>query len=144
MSKRIIPNDTKYFHYYNANPKNKITCDCVVRALYGVLPNKTYEQIYKELLDVSIKTGHFINSKQCYEKYLSLQGFKKMKQPRKDDGTKYTGRDFCDEIKEYSFNYPDRIFAHIGGHHVVSIIEGRVWDIWDSTYGCIGNYYIKE
>lgn len=144
MAKRNIPSDTKYFHYHNANPKNKSTCDCVVRALCGVLPEKTYEQIYKEMLDVSLKIGHFINSKQCYEKYLSINGFQKVKQPRKIDGTKYTGKEFCNEVQEYTFNYPSRIFAHIGGHHVVAIVEGRINDIWDSSNGCVGNYYIQQ
>lgn len=142
MAKRSIPFETKYFHYHNANPKNKSTSDCVLRALCGVLPNKTYQQISKELFELSMKCGYFMNDKKCYEKYLELNGFRKMKQPKKEDGTKYTGEEFCNKVQKFSFNYPERMFAHIGGHHVVAIVDGRVWDTWDSTSGCIGNYYV--
>ena len=142
MSRRNIPTDTKYFHYFNANPKGKSTSDCVIRALCGVLPRKSYEQICKELLEVSLKYGYFVNDKKCYEKYLQLNGFEKMKQPKKQNGTKFTGKDFCAMVNEFSMYFPERIFAHIGGHHVVAIVGGRINDIWDSSNGCIGNYYI--
>jgi hypothetical protein len=141
--KRSKPHDTNYFHYYNANPKDKSTSDCVIRALCSVLPSKTYKQICEELLELSIKCGYFMNDKKCYEKYLELNGFKKIKQPRKDDNTKYTGKEFCKYIQKFPMNYPQRIFAHIGGHHVVAIIGGTVVDTWDSTDGCIGNYFYR-
>jgi hypothetical protein len=85
-----------------------------------------------------------LNDKKCYEKWLETKGWVKKAQPRKDDNTKYTGSEFCKEVQEYTFNYPSRIFAKIGGHHVVAIVEGRVWDTWNSTDGCIGNYWIKK
>jgi hypothetical protein len=71
-----------------------------------------------------------------------MNGFVKMKQPKKPNGTKYTGVEFCGDIQNYPFNYPQRIFAHIGGHHVISIIDGIIYDSWNSSHGCIGNYYV--
>jgi len=38
----------------------------------------------------------------------------------------------------------ETVIANIGGHHIVAIIEGRVWDTWNSTDGCIGNYWTKK
>lgn len=66
-----------------------------------------------------------------------------MPQPRKADGTKYTGKEWCDKIQRNP-NFPGRIIANIGGHHTVAIIDGRVWNTWDSTDGCIGNYWIEK
>lgn len=131
--------ETNTFHYYNANPKNKITGDCVIRAICTAM-EIPYETVYKELLEMSIKTGYMINDKKCYHKYIESKGWKKYNQPRKFDNTKYTGKEFC----ERSIGPGKRIIAHIGGHHVVSIIDGKVWDIWNSTDGCIGNYWVKE
>ena len=59
-----------------------------------------------------------------------------MKQPRKSDNTKYIGKEFCKMFK-------GTCVANIGGHHIVCIKDGKVHDIWDSTDGCIGNYWIK-
>ena len=131
--------DTSTFHYYNANPKNKICGDCVIRAISTAL-NQDYVTTYKELFVLSLKTGYIVNDKKNYSKYLKLKGWKKMSQPKKYNGTKYTGKDFCWEEALLSQRY----IAHIGGHHIVAIINSKVNDTWDSTDGCIGNYWVKE
>ena len=135
--------NTSTFCYYNANPKNKITGDWVIRALSRGM-NIPYNDLYKELFDFSIKCGYMLNDKKCYERFLISKGWVKVKQPRKDDNTKYTGKEFCKEIQNYTFNYPERIIAHIGGHHVVAIVDGVINDIWDSSNKCIGNYYVQK
>ena len=40
--------ETKTFHYYNANPKGKLTCDCVVRAICTAM-DKPYNDTLKEM-----------------------------------------------------------------------------------------------
>lgn len=66
-------------------------------------------------------------------------------QPRQDDGKKFTGVDFCKWLTEN--HYVGNVIANIGGHHMVAImpIDGKykVCDTWNSTKGCIGNYWIK-
>lgn len=128
--------DTKTFKLYNANPKGKFTGDCVIRAVCTAL-EKPYEETYRELLELCLQTGYSIASKENYSKYLELQGWTKKKQPRKRDNTKYTGEEFC------KF-YKGTCVANIGGNHVVCIKDGKVYDTWDSTDGCIGNYWVKE
>lgn len=129
--------ETSTFHYHNANPKGRFTGDCVVRALCTAM-EKPYEEVYRELLESALKTGYSIASKENYDKYLQSKGWVKHKQPRKEDNTKYTGKEFCERARCYE-NY----IAKIGGHHIVAIIGGKVWDIWNSTGGCIGNYWTK-
>ena len=58
---------------------------------------------------------------------------------KKPNGKKYTGEEFCREVAIKSRRY----VANIGGHHVVAIVDKKVHDIWDSTDGCIGNYWVK-
>lgn len=130
-----IPNDTTTFKYYNANPKNKRTTDCVIRAICVAL-DQSYEQTVKELTDVWLSTGYDMSDTKCFGKYLELKGWSKQKQPRKSDNKKYTG-------KEFVKNFKGVCVANIGGNHVVCIKNGRVFDIWDSTDGCIGNYWTR-
>lgn len=130
------PMNTSYFKYYNANPKNKKTTDCVVRAICTAL-DQSYEQTLREMIELQIKTGYDMSDVKGFGKYLESKGWIKQKQPRKSNNTKYTGWEFV------------RIFngvcvANIGGNHTVCIKEGKVYDIWDSTDGCIGNYWTKE
>lgn len=140
--------DTDTFHFYNANPKNKYTTDCVIRAI-STVTGISYETVLMEMAEQQIKTGLDMSEKKAIDKYLQSKGWVKHKQPKKWDNTKYTGSEFCKELMRYdseidSGNDMRHIIANIGGHHIVAIIEGQVWDTWNSTRGCIGNYWTKE
>lgn len=131
--------NTEYFNYYNANPKNRITSDCVIRAL-AVFLAKDYYTVYKELYDTSIKTGYMVNDKKNYEKYLKDQGIEKRKQPRQADNTKYTGKEFIRDLTKANQRY----FISIGGHHVTAIKNRQINDIWDCSNKSVGNYWVTE
>lgn len=130
-----IPANTNTFEFYNANPKGKRTTDCVVRAICTAL-DQPYEQTVRELVDLWLKTGYEMSETKGFGKYLESKGWKKQKQPRKPDNTKYTGKEFVKIFK-------GTCVANIGGHHVACIKDGKVFDIWDSTGGCVGNYWTK-
>ena len=129
--------DTATFHYHNANPKNRITGDCRIRAI-SVACEVPYNQVVMDLAKIQCETGYDQCCNQGIDILLKQYGWVKHKQPRKPDNTKYTGVEFCERARTYE-NY----IANIGGHHIVAIVGGKVWDIWDSTGGCIGNYWTK-
>ena len=130
--------DTTTFHFYNANPHNRITTDCVIRAI-ATASGVDYNDVVMDLAVRQCKTGFDPSEAKTYGKYLEDLGFTKHKQPRKPDNTKYTGREFCRYLREHGNE--KNIVAHIGGHHVVAIINNQVFDTWNSTGGCIGNYW---
>ena len=142
--------DTSTFHFYNANPKNRITGDCRIRAI-AVACEIPYNQVVRELADIQCETGYDQTSNQGLDILLKRHGWAKRKQPRKWDNTKYTGKEFCkllqggieDHDAIVDIVFADRIVANIGGHHIVAIVDGKVWDIWNSTSGTIGNYWTK-
>lgn len=136
--------NTSTFHYYNANPKNKITGDCWCRAICTAL-EIPYNQVVMEMAELHCKTG-----KDCpIDDYLKSKGWIKHKQPRKADNTKYTGKEFCQKLNSDIMGIGIKVIANIGGHHIVCIkedeVEGlyKIHDIWNSTEKCIGNYWIK-
>lgn len=146
--------DTPTFHYYNANPKNRITGDCVFRAIARAT-GKPYEQVVRDMAEVHIRTGYSPDM-QGIDKLMAQYGWRKCKQPRHDNGKKYTGDEFCRLQKTLCHNgstrgktygtvtISDRIVASIGTHHVVAIVDGYVNDIWNSTTGCIGVYWVPN
>ena len=83
------------------------------------------------MTEVGIKYGYPANDKHTIDKYLKQKGWTKCGQPKYPNGRKYTGKEFCELCK-----------ANIGGHHIVAVIDGQVYDTWDSTDGCIGNYWV--
>ena len=64
-----IPENTTTFRYYNANPRNKHTTDCVVRAICTAL-DQPYNKTIKELSELWIETGYQMSDVKCYGKYL--------------------------------------------------------------------------
>ena len=139
--------ETDCFIYFNANPHNRMGGDCVVRAISTAL-DMPWETTVRELTEFGIKHGYVLNDKKCYEKYLATKGWIKHKQPRKDDNTKLTGEEWCEHITHTSkYHRVGNIICNIGGHHAVAIIPVddtyKVHDIWDSSDGCIGNYWTK-
>lgn len=141
---------TDTFRYFNANPKNRLTEDCSFRAI-ATATERDYNETVIERAKLMIETGYAANGSKGEDEYLKRIGWKKMPQPKKANGTKYTGKQWC---KLMNKQYPDgiRMVAHIGGNHIVAIIpkvidgkmKHRVYDTWDSTEGCIGNYWVKE
>lgn len=129
-------NNTETFVYYNANTRGKKTTDCVVRAICTALA-QDYNTTARELLEFWLKTGYEMADVKCFGKYLESKGWKKQKQPRRPDNTKYTGKEFVKIFKGICV-------ANIGGNHTVCIKNGKILDIWDSTNGCIGNYWTKQ
>jgi hypothetical protein len=140
--------ETTTFHYHNANPKGRITGDCTFRAICTAL-NQSWSQTVMEMAEMSCQTGYAINDKKGIERYLKSKGWIKHKQPRKPDNTKFTGKEFCDELNCNIAALGVTVIADIGGHHIVCIKEDdrhglhKVYDTWDSTGGCIGNYWTK-
>ena len=141
---------TDTFRYFNANPKNRITGDCRIRAI-ATATGEDYNKIVLAFAIIQIETGYDQTANQGISILMEKLGWKKMPQPRKANGTKYTGKQWCKLLNK---EHPDGIkaVANIGGHHIVAIMpkvidkkmKHRVYDIWDSTEGCIGNYWVKE
>lgn len=138
--------DTSYFIYNNINPKNRITSDCVYRAISGV-SGLSYNDVIQQLSNFHCNTGYEATSE--YGRFLQKEGWVKLKQPRKLDNTKYTGKEYCELIQsnliqfknEYDYTH---VICNIGSHHVTCIINGRINDIWDCSSNAVGNVYVRK
>lgn len=129
------PMDTDTFRFVNLNSHNRKTGDCVYRAIANAF-QISWEQALKACVAMSLKRGYSPDDTPCYSKIFEMVGMTKQSQPRKWDFTKYTGAEFCREIAGSGV-----YIAHLGGHHIVAIRDGKVEDIWNFTEGCIGNYW---
>lgn len=130
-----IPKDTKFFTYYNINPKNRHTGDCVTRAISTAL-KQDYNTTILELAQLQADTGYTLDEPNCYSKYLKMKGWVKCKQPHFPNGKRVKGKEF--------FIIKSKIpcILHIGSHHLSCIIDGRIHDIWDCSDEYVGNFWI--
>lgn len=126
--------ETDYFTLYNRNPKNKKVGDCVIRAI-SLATGKTWEEVLTDLFRISLKIKDVPTDKKTYTEYLATIGYYKQPQPRKDDNTKYTIREFAQEHKK-------GIYVVDMANHCTCVINGKIHDLWNCGNKSVGNYWI--
>lgn len=67
---------SKHYMHFNPNDKDKKDeqSDCVIRALCKVM-NKTWLEVFDELIPIARDIQCNPNSKPCYKRYLEEHGF---------------------------------------------------------------------
>lgn len=124
----------------NVNPKKRKTGDCSTRALVSVL-GISYDECLKLQTEESLKCYYDPTSKQVMERILAKFGYKKMKQPKHLDGTKYLVKDL-DKLENTKTRMKG-ILVTIAHHHT-AVVGNNIIDIWNCGNKTIGNYYVKE
>lgn len=128
----------KRYKYYQPNKKDlkDRQGDCVVRALTKVM-NKTWLEVFNELIPYAIEIQCMPNSKTCYESYLKDNGFEYHGISNRKGSKRPTVESFTKEHKTGTF------FLNVA-NHVVSVVDGIYYDTWDSGQCCLYGYYEKE
>lgn len=118
------------FVYYNANPKDEIIGDCVIRSISLAL-NIDYDIVIKLLINNSKYFNCDLLIKDCYGKLLDELGFRC-----------YNGSGF--DVKELAeYFYDKKLLIRIEGHLTCSLY-GDIYDIWDTSYEPVDCFWIIE
>lgn len=125
-----------YFIRYNNNPKEKRTGDCIIRALALAL-NKSWKEVYTDLFNLSIKMSLIVTDPKVFKKYLKDLGYMQEKMPKTLDNKRYTVEEFIDDIAHKNMTYIISI-----AKHVTVIKDKKLYDTWDCSHKCVGNYWI--
>lgn len=126
------------YKYYQPNKKDikDKYADCVIRALTKVM-NKTWIEVFNELIPYAIEMQCMPNEKACYERYLKDNGFEYHGISNKKGSKRPTVESFTKEHKVGTF------FLNVA-NHVVSVMDGTYYDTWDSGRCCLYGYYEKK
>ena len=123
------------FENYNANPFKKKTGDCVIRAVCVAL-KEDWEDTYKGMFEVAMKTGYAISCKENYQEYLKQKGYEMKKMPKKENGKRYTLKEFIEQLANPKKNYVVNL-----ANHLTCIEKGTLVDIWNCSKKSVGNYW---
>ena len=127
------------FVYFNANPKNKRTSDCVIRALSKFL-NLSWLDAYMDICVYGGLNSDMPNVNSIWSKYLESKGYTRHKVYDSCPNC-YTLMDFCYDHPYgkyfvsldvgYADIYSTADSGMIDGNHVVCVIDGNYYDTWD-------------
>lgn len=121
------------FEKKNVNPKGRKAGDCVIRAL-STSSGMRWQSVYEQLGELGLRLCRMPNEKQTYEKWLNIMQYTKHKQPRREDGTKYTVQELIDELW-----VRDAVITV--GNHMTVVEDGVLIDTWDCSQKTVCNYW---
>ena len=113
------------FQFYNPNPAGRISVgDCAVRALTKVL-GVDWEKAYALLVKNGFEMADMPSSNAVIDSVLRQHGFRRKNIPDTCPEC-YTAEQFCRDN-------PHGTFVLGFGGHVATVIDGNLFDAWDSS-----------
>ncbi len=120
---------------FNPNPTGRLVGDCAVRAIAKAL-NMGWEAAYITLTMNGMQMGDMPSSNSVIAATLRQHGFRGRALPDSCPIC-YTAEEFCKE-------YPKGTYVLFFGNHVCTIVDGTIFDAWDSSNEVPQMYWTKE
>ena len=121
--------------YYNPNPKNKSTSDCVIRMLTKIY-GYTWTEAYLRLSVIVLEEFEMPSDNDIWGIYLLRHGFKKKILPSYCPD--------CMTISEFADMYNHGTYVVCTNTHTVAVIDGNYYDAADSGNEVITYYFERR
>ena len=118
----------------NLNPKWKSVGDCTVRAI-AIATGSAWVDTYLDLCLFGMIMADMPSANSVSTAYLKKNGFRRCTIPD-DCPDCYTIADFCKDN-------PKGTYIIGTGSHLTTVIDGTLWDSWDSSNECPVYYFEK-
>ena len=112
------------WRYFNNNPTGNRTTDCAVRAIAAAF-NVTWDDAFDALARNAKRVGDMMHSDRVWGDLLRQYGF-----------TKEIVPDSCPDcytLRDFSKDHPKGVFVVKTPEHVVSVVDGDIYDSFDSS-----------
>ena len=122
------------FKYYNPNPYGLQVGDCVIRALTKFL-NKDWDSIYAAIVLDGFIRKDMPSGNMTWSRYLKRLGY-----------TRRFILDTCPDcytVKDFCIDHPIGRYLLVLDQHVVTVVDGDYYDIWDSGNEIPDYYWTK-
>lgn len=120
---------------YNPNPRGKRVGDCVVRALSKAL-DRSWNDTYISLCIEGYLQGDLPSANTVWDRFLLKQGYSRAIIPRECP--------VCYSVEDFAEDHPTGRYVVGTGTHAVAVIDGVIYDAWESSDEQPIYYYRKE
>ena len=110
--------------YYQPSPTGRNVGDCSVRAVAKAL-NVDWETAFAMIAVDAFEMGDVISSNAVWGSVLRQHGFKR-------SGLPNTCPD-CYTAAEFAIDHPKGTYVLGFGNHVATVVNGKLYDSWDSS-----------
>lgn len=119
----------------NPNPKNKITGDCVIRAI-SIATGKSWDDVFVELMAKSFDMKDMPSTNQVWGAYLHDLGYKRTIIPNECPD--------CYSVQDFTNDHPSGTYILATGTHAIAAKNGNHYDTWDSSGETVIYFWEKE
>ena len=125
------------FTYYQPNEKDlKDRCgDCVIRA-FTKAEDKTWVEVFDELVPIARKHQCLLNDKISYQEYLQTHGYTYTGVSNKKGSKRPT-------VSSFATSHKEGRYVLVCANHLVACVDGNFYDNWDSGSKCLYGYWTK-
>lgn len=123
------------WNHYNPNPSGRNVGDCSIRAVAKAL-DITWEQAYAMIAAAGYQMNDMPSSNSVWGSVLRQHGFYRHSIPNQCPD--------CYTAEEFARDHPEGTFVIGFGSHVATIIDGDIYDSWDSSQEIPQYYWFKE
>ena len=123
------------FTQYNPNPAGRHVGDCSVRAISKAL-DTDWETAYVMLANSGFQMADMPSSDSVWGALLRKNGFYREAIPNTCPDC-FTAEDFCKE-------HPQGVYVLAFGGHVATVVDGKLYDSWDSSMEVPQYYWFKK
>ena len=119
----------------NINPQKKQTGDCVIRAI-GTATDTEWDYVFLDLMVKAFQMKEMPSQNNVWGAYLRDKGF-----------TRHIIEDTCLDgytVNDFTLDHPKGRYILGTGSHVIAVIDGNHYDVWDSGEEIPLYYFTKE
>lgn len=120
------------YQYFNINPHGKSVGDCTVRAI-AKATRKSWDEIYWALCEKGFELADMPSSNEVWGAYLQDIGFKRRYLPHNCP--------ICFSVADFAEMRPNGTYILSLSGHVVCVIDGVIYDAWDSSQETVLFYW---
>lgn len=121
--------------YFNNNPTGRNVGDCSVRAV-SVAIGVDWEDAYKLIADAGYQMGDMPSSDSVWGAVLRQNGFYRKTIPNNCPD--------CYTAEEFTRDNPYGVYVLGFGGHVATVIDGNLYDSWDSSKEIPQYYWFRK
>lgn len=120
---------------YNPNPTGRFVGDCAVRAVSAALGIE-WEDAYTLISDAGFAMGDMPSSDSVWGAVLRQHGFYRTSIPNSCPD--------CYTVEDFAADHPRGVFVLGFGGHVATVIDGNLYDSWDSSHEVPVYYWYRK
>lgn len=123
------------WEHYNPNPSGRNVGDCAVRAVAKAL-DVGWEQAYAMIAAAGYQMNDMPSSNSVWGAVLRQHGYYRHSIPNQCPE--------CYTAEAFSKDHPEGTFVLGFGSHVATLVDGDIYDSWDSSQEIPQYYWFKE